>query len=271
MLSNDWTSAVQTAWTVVIDQLPAVGGAALVLLVGWVVAKICAFVARTGTERALRKLGSSDAMARALDTSGATSVAPRLIAGSLFWIVMVLFTVAAVEILGLPILTELFGRLAAYLPNIVAAIALIVGGLVVARLLRGPAVRAAAWLRLEHHADRLSAIVHTLTVAVATVMALEQLGVEGRVLEIILAITLGSIFAAGALAFALGARPAVSNIVAARYVSQLCRVGDTVSIDGHRGTVVQITATAVILQSDEGQTAVPAGRFHEGCPLIVQG
>ena len=184
---------------------------------------------------------------------------------------MAVFVVATVEIIGLPVLTDLFGRLAAYLPNIIAAAALIVGGLVAARLVRGSVFRAAALMRLEHQAESLAGLSQAVILAVASVMALEQLGLEGRVLELILAITVGSALAAVGLAFALGARTAVANIVAARYVSQLLRVGQQIRIDEIRGTVAQITSTAVVVDTDEGKVVVPAARFHDSCPVLIEG
>jgi uncharacterized protein YacL len=218
----------------------------------------------------LDRLTTGQALASALDTSGVRAVAPRLIGSLVFWIVLTLFGVAAVEILGLPILTNLLGRLAAYLPNIVAAAALVIGGLAAARLARGAAVRTAGLMGLEKQSEALAGVAHVLVITIAGLMALEQLGLHGRVLELILAVTLGSVLAAAGLAFALGARTAVANIVAARYVTQLCRLGQEVRIDDVQGTVVEFTSTAVIIESKEGRVIVPAARFHEGSPVLIE-
>jgi uncharacterized protein YacL len=267
MSFREWFDAVLAA---VPEHVPAIVGALLLLVVGWVVAKLFAFLGRAMSERVLDRLTAGKALASALDTSGMRAVAPRLVGSFVFWIVLTLFGVAAVEILGLPILTNLLGRLAAYLPNIVAAAALIVGGLAAARLARGAAARAAALMRLEQQAEALAGFAHALVITIAAVMALEQLGLHGRVLELILAVTLGSVFAAAGLAFALGARAAVANIVAARYVTQLCRPGQEVKIDDVQGTVVEFTSTAVIIESKEGRVIIPAARFHEGSPVLLE-
>lgn len=250
--------------------LPVVVGALLLVAVGWVVAKLFAFIGRALSERALNRLPAGEALVGALDASGARAVAPMLIGRFVFWIVLLLAVVAAVEILGLPILTELFGKLAAYAPNIVAAAALVIGGLAAARLGRGTVANAATLMRLEHQAEILAGVSHALILTIAMVMALEQLGIQGRVLELVLAVTLGSALAAAGLAFALGSRSAVANIVAARYVTQLCQVGQEIEIEGIRGTIVQLTSTAVLIETEEGQVVVPAARFHESYPLLVK-
>ena len=267
MSFKDWLDAAIAA---VPEPVPAVVGALLLVVVGWGVAKLFSVLGRALSQRALDRLSTEHAVTGALDASGVRQVAPRLIGMFFFWGVLALFGVAAVEVLGLPILTDLFGRLAAYLPNIVAATALIIGGLAAARLARGATARAAALMGLEQQANALAGFIHVLIITIAGVMAFEQLGLHGRVLELILAVTLGSVLAAAGLAFALGARTAVANIVAARYVTQLCHVGQEVRIDNVQGTVVAFTSTAVIIESKDGRVIVPAARFHENSPILLE-
>jgi hypothetical protein len=252
------------------EHLPSILGAVVLMAAGWLVARLLSVLGRVVSERVLDRLSTGEALAGALDTSGARAVVPRLIGSFVFWIVLTLFGVAAIEVLGLPILTDLFGRLAAYLPNIVAATALIIGGLVAAQLARSAVARATVLLRIELQAEALKGFAYALVIAISVVMALEQLGLQGRVLELILAVTLGSVLAAGGLAFALGARAAVANIVAARYVTQLCQVGQEVRLDDLRGTVVEFTSTAVIIETEEGRVIVPAARFHEASPVLLE-
>ncbi len=261
-----WDAAVAA----IPESLPAIIGALLLVLVGLGVAKLFSIAGRALSQRVLDRLSTGPAFTSALETSGVREVVPKLIGLFFFWGVLALFGVAAVEVLGLPILTDLFGRLASYLPNIVAAAALIIGGLAVARFARGAAERAAVLMRLEQQAKVLAGFVNVLIITIAGVMAFEQLGLHGRVLELILAVTLGSVLAAAGLAFALGARTAVANIVAARYVAQLCHVGQEVRIDEIQGTVVELTSTAVIVESKEGRVIVPAARFHESSPLLLE-
>lgn len=265
-LSDVFGDAVATAAT----HLPVLAGAILLVAIGWVVAKLFAIIAKKISQRTLIRLPAGGAFESALEASGARAVAPKLIASFVFWIVLVLFVVAAVEILGLPILTDLFGKLATYTPNIIAAAALVVGGLVMARLGRGVVAKTATMMRLEHQAETLAGISHALILSIALVMALEQLGIRGQVLEFVLVVILGSILASAGLAFALGARSAVANIVAARYVAQLCQAGQEIEIDRIRGTIVQLTSTAVVIETEEGEVIVPAARFHESCPLLFK-
>jgi len=267
MFFKDWLEAAIGA---VPEHVPAIAGAMVLLLIGWGVAKLSSILGRVLSQRLFDRLSTGKALASALDASGVRTVAPGLIGSLFFWIVLTLFAVAAVEVLGLPILTNLFGRLAAYLPNIVASAALVIGGLAAARFARGAAIRAAELMGLEQQAGALAGFTQALVITIAGVMALEQLGLHGRLLELILAITLGTVLGTAGLAFALGARTAVANIVAARYVTQVCNVGQEVRIDEVQGTVVELTSTAVIVESSEGRIIIPAARFHESSPVLLE-
>ena len=75
--------------------------------------------------------------------------------------------------------------------------------------------------------------------------------------------TVGSALAAVALAFGLGARASVANLIAAHYVARMVTVGQDLMIDDIRGTVIELTPTAVVLKTELGRVVVPAQRFHD--------
>ncbi len=60
------------------------------------------------------------------------------------------------------------------------------------------------------------------------------------------------------LAFGLGARDTVENLLAAHYLRRQVRPGDTVELGGVRGRVVEVEDTVLVLDSETGRTLVPA-------------
>jgi small-conductance mechanosensitive channel len=257
-----WIEAVGSAIEAGAGRLPAVAGGLLLALVGWLTAKLCSRWARAATERLLGRLGSSSAIRGAIDASGTRIAAPKLAGLVVFWAVLLVFVAAAVEVVGLPVMTDLLGRMAVWVPNLVAAAAVMLGGLVVARLVRSAVGNAAERARVPQ-AAALSSVVHGVIVLIAAVIALEQIGINGRVLELTIAVTVGSVLASVALAFGLGARGAVANLVSARYAAQLCRVGQVIRVGDVEGTVIEVGAVAVLLETPDGQVAVPTMRFHD--------
>jgi small-conductance mechanosensitive channel len=79
------------------------------------------------------------------------------------------------------------------------------------------------------------------------------------------------VLGAFALAFGLGARAAVSNIIGAHYLRQTFEIGHVVRFGAIEGTVTAITSTAVIIRIPEGQVIVPAKQFSEEVSVLVTG
>jgi len=66
-----------------------------------------------------------------------------------------------------------------------------------------------------------------------------------------------------ALAFSLGAKTMVENLLAAQSVAQTYNAGDIIRIGEIEGKILRITRTCLIVKSDEGQVMIPAKRFNE--------
>jgi len=66
-----------------------------------------------------------------------------------------------------------------------------------------------------------------------------------------------------ALAFGLGARTHVSNIIAANQLRQIYQAGDNVRIGETEGRVVEITVSRVIIDTEAGSVGIPAKSFDE--------
>ena len=105
---------------------------------------------------------------------------------------------------------------------------------------------------------------------IAVVTGIDQVGVESRFLIAALTIVIAAVIGGAALAFGLGARTAVSNIIGAHYLRQTYRVGQTVRIGSVEGSIVAMTTTAVILETGGGRVLVPAKEFSEGVSVLVR-
>lgn len=110
----------------------------------------------------------------------------------------------------------------------------------------------------------ISRLVQGGVLTAAVVTAVNQLGIDIAFLTAALLIALGALAVSVALAFALGARTAVSNIIACHYLQQTHRVGHVIRIGAVEGRIVEFTRGAVILEGPDGRVLVPAKEFSEG-------
>ena len=116
----------------------------------------------------------------------------------------------------------------------------------------------------------LGRLAQVVVVMIAVVTGIDQVGVESRFLIAALTIVIAAVIGGAALAFGLGARTAVSNIIGAHYLRQTYRVGQTVRIGSVEGSIVAMTTTAVILETGGGRVLVPAKEFSEGVSVLVR-
>ena len=185
-----------------------------------------------------------------------------LIGGFVFWVVLAVFAAAAVEALGLPVLAAWLGQLGALLPRLFVGGLIVVAGLlagVVARDAAAAAARAGGAAR----ADLLGRVAQAVVVATAVVTGLEQVGVDSRFLTSMILVAAGGALGGTALAFALGARTEVSNIVAMHYVRQTYRAGQLIRLGAAQGRIQAFTATSVVISVDDGEAHIPARMFSE--------
>ena len=114
--------------------LPNLLGFLVLLLIGWIVAKLVAGAVRkltekSGLDRRLAETGSG----RAVENMMPGASAARTIALVVFWLVFGFFLVAAFGALQIPAVTEFMNDVLGYLPNVIVAILIFV----VAALLAG--------------------------------------------------------------------------------------------------------------------------------------
>ncbi len=270
---DPWFDAIATAVQTVIgrisERLPAILGAAALLLVGWLLARVVRAVLLRLLTRALERLGQRRLLA-ADDRLGLRRSLPPIAAGVAFWGILVVFGVAAVDTLGLSVLGELLGSLARYLPQVLAAVLIAFVGFAVASLVHDVVASATEAAALPY-GRTLARAAQAAVLVLALVMAADQAGLDSTFLMISLPVALAALLGGAALAFGLGSRTAVSNIIAAYHLLELYEVGQRVRIAGFEGRIVEVTSTAVILDTPDGRVVVPAKLFSEQISVMVEG
>jgi len=243
--------------------LPGLLGAALLLLVGWALSRALeAAAVRTlralGMDRAAGRLGVGDALVRA-----GVDAAPSRIAGRLvFWLLMLTFLLSAVEALGLTAVTATIDRLIAYIPSVIGAGLIALLGMLLARFVGGLVASAASAAGLPSSA-RLGFAARAAVVVLVFAAAVEQLGVSTQVLvaPLTAAVAAGAITAG--LAFALGARPIVTHVLAGHFLRQVLPQGASIAFEGRSGVVERVGATETLVRGPERRWSVPNARLLE--------
>ncbi len=190
--------------------------------------------------------------------------AGRAVGRVLFWMVLLFFLAAAIETLGMPVVSVWLNGIVLYLPRLLAAVLILFAGLLGAHFLKD--LIASTGIT---YAAALGRLGQMAVLIVTALIAVDQAGLSVDILTSVLLLFLGSCLLGSALTFALGARTTVSNILASYYLQKTYRVGHRVRVGDFRGEIVQITATAVVLEAEEGRVLVPASVFGEQTSILL--
>src|SRR5215207_5984009 len=150
----------QGTWIWVQNQIPGgVVGALILLIVGWVIARLL----QAGVTAALRRTGLDRRLAPAISNDPAATTAPgdtaQVIGRIVFWLVMLFVLIAVFDALGLELITApLTGLLAGifeFLPRLFAAILILVLGWLLARIASQIVTSVLAAMGIDRLATRL--------------------------------------------------------------------------------------------------------------------
>lgn len=240
----------------VTDHLPGVIGALILLLIGWLAARLL----RTISVRLVR-LGRRAASRVSRRADPLNERAERLVGSLVFWLVMLLFLTAATHAMGLTVFTNWLDRVMSYLPTFLAGLLIIVAGIMAGALARD--LIAAAGPGGAPQRSLLARLAQGAIVLTAVVTGADQIGIDVTFLMIIAAVVAAALLGGIALAVSLGARTFVGNLFGARNLRQLYSVGQYIRVGEFEGRVLEITATTVILETADGRVHLPARLFDE--------
>ena len=220
---NDWGDAVMVSATEAMQNflgfLPALVGAILILVLGWIIAGLLAGLVErvlktVGFERAANTTGISSFIQR----SGSSWTASAIVAEIVKWFIRLIAIQAAASVLGLNQISQIINAILLWLPNLVVAIAIIVIGALIARFVSG-LVRGTTDQMGFSNPDLLGNVAYYAIVVFAVIAAVDQLGIAETVVNTLLVGLVATVVLAAGLAFGLGGQQTAARITEGWYES----------------------------------------------------
>ncbi len=188
----------------------------IILIIGWIIAKIIkTLVTKLLRTIKLDQLSDRIDLDSILAKGGMSYSLSELIGIICYWLALLITFVIAINAIGLTVAADLLNRIVLYVPNIIAAVFILISGMFVATLLSN-IVKTAANNAGVSQAKLLGKIAEVLVLIFAVVIAVGQLGIAAKIIELTISIILASLGLGAALAFGLGCRD-----LAAKFVSEL--------------------------------------------------
>ena len=181
----------------------------------------------------------------------------QIISRFVYWIILLVFLVAASETLGWTAVSRTLNNLINYLPALLSAIVILLIGLYLAQTVR-TVIRAALHSLRVGAAQLISSLAFYLLATIVVLTALEQAGVDTSIITANLTLIVGAIVGAFAISFAIASRHILENILASFYGRKNFAVGDTIRLNTVEGTIVRIDGVSVVVKTKDAEVVLPA-------------
>ncbi len=270
---NDWSEAVSRVFAQFAERigqyLPSILGAFLLLLIGWIIARVLrtlAIRAAIIVDRMLARLTvTGSAERKNLPQSSA-----KILGSIVFWVVMLFFITAATQVLGLSAFTDWLAGVVKFLPTLFAGALIIAAGFLLSRLARDLVIATSA-ISGPKQRELLGRLVQAIILVTALLVGADQIGIQITFLAIIAATAGGTVAVSVALALSLGAKTYVANLIGGHHLRQTFSVGQNVKVSGFEGRILELTPVAIILETEEGRVSLPAKVWGEEAIVLKIG
>ncbi len=208
----------------VLTYIPVIIAALILLLIGWIIGRVAGSIARrlfekANIDRAISKTGAGEAL------SGSGMTFSSLFSAVVKWFIYLIFIMAAVSVLNIPVFSNFINEIVLYIPNLIAGILILVVGLIGINYIM-------EWMKglLQKQKVAFANIITTglqaLLSLVVIVIALDQLQIDTQIIYTFL-VPLAWGVAAG-IAVAMGVAVGVGGIDIVRdYLRKAAKTGES--------------------------------------------
>ncbi len=213
----DWKgilwNPVSGVFTRVVNYIPTLISALVVLFAGWFVAKIIQKIAtKVFSWLKLDTLSDKSGLSNLFKGAGIKYTLSQLIGMLLYWFVMLMVFISALNILKLNVVAGLMDKIIFYIPNVIAAIFIFVVGMYIASFVSGFVKTAMRGVGVQE-AHFLGTLTRSVVILFALIISLQQLRIQAGILSFALNIMLASIGLAVGLSFGLGGRDIAARML----------------------------------------------------------
>ncbi len=200
------TASLQTLWIGFIAFLPNLLGAVIVFLIGWLIAALLGRLAGQviGVLRIDQVLGKMG-FKRSLDKAGLKLDSGKFVGELVKWFFIIVFLMAATDILDLPQVTDFLRQVLLYIPQLIVAVLILLAAVLIANFLQ-KLVKASVEAAGLGAAGFLSAVTKWSIMIFAFLAALLQLGIVPSLIQTLFTGLVAALVIGFGLAFGLAGK-----------------------------------------------------------------
>jgi len=233
-----------TIWHKVVTFMPDLIVALLFLLAGWIIASLIKrFLNRSlikiGFNTFLDKLGL-DTLLKKMEIKVQGS---QVVASIISTFILLVFLLAALDIVGLNMLSGLIDTLVLFLPKLLAALAVLMCGFFVGQIVFN-GVKIASKNTGVDYGRSVAEVCRGIIIVITVSLSITQLDIDVWLLNSIISVIIASVGLAAAISLGIGTKSMAQEIVAGVYLREMYQTGDNIEVQGVKGALVSIGSVA---------------------------
>lgn len=242
-----------------IDRLPAVLTGIVVLVAGFLLARLVRWATQRIGERTVDPLARRSGMDKVIARFGGFTPA-RLLASIAWWLTALVTVLSAADVMGMHLVSLAVQKAFAFMPTLLTAVSIFVLGIwgadKVSRLVSqlGNVV--------ELSAGRIvGRILAVITIVFASITALNVAGVDTSLITTNIQIILAGLLLAFGVAYGFAARDVLSNILGSYYGNERFKPGMRVRVGDDEGVIERIDSVSMTLRQHDRVVMIPSNRL----------
>lgn len=205
--------AYETFFNKLADFLPSLIGALLILIVGWIIAKLV----KTAAVKLLKLIKLDVVTEKAkidkfLRDGGSKKTAVDILGSIIYWLIMLIVILAGLDALGLGVASELFNQIILYIPNVIVAVLALIFGVFLAGFISQVVSTYLANVGVSR-AGVIGAIAKYAIILFVVSLSLTQLSIGEELVTNAFLLLFGAVCLALGLAFGLGGKEWAAGVI----------------------------------------------------------
>lgn len=254
---DNFISILKDIGTQFIATVPKLFGALIVAIAGYILAKVASRIVETildkvGIDKMAEKLNEIDIVNR----SGIDFKLSKLFGTITFVTLLVFGLMFATNILAIDVVSEMMGKIIFYVPKVIAALFLLIIGLLLAEAIKNIVTTTCNSLGIPS-GKIIATFVFYLVFLTMLISALAQVDIATDLITSNLTVLLAGIVFAFSLGYGFASKDTMANFLASFYSKRKLQIGDVISLDGVKGKIIEIDSTSLTLETGASVVIIP--------------
>ena len=242
--------------------IPNILGALLIFFLGWIVARLVAkIIKRVLTSLQVDKYAQKLNDIELLSKSSFKIFPSKILSKIAYYIIILVFAIAATETLGMPAVSNLVTDLINYIPQLITALMVLGIGLVVADFIKNILLTTMKSLGIPT-ASMIANVIFWFLFLTVIMSALSQAGINTEFIKDNMKIIVGGAVAAFALGYGLASKDMMGNLLASVTTKKKLSIGQNINIGNYGGEIIDMDNNSITLSSNGKKVVIPLNRVN---------